>query len=271
MAQDTGLHRNRLDKFYTRPEVVSECIRVWKEQLHPSVEDTIIEPSAGNGSFLLPLRREYTVLGYDIEPEHEWIVRQDFLTLSPPSTPHSIHIIGNPPFGRQSSLAIQFIRKAATFADTISFILPKSFKKESLHAKIPRMFHLRYEMDVPDHSFMIGTKSYHVPCVFQIWIRSSRVLRELIPVLEYTEFEFVYKHQSPELFAVRRVGVNAGRITTEIEDASIETHYFLRFLPPYTIASLPKLQFTFSHDNTVGPRSISKPELIREIKRCLAQ
>ena len=48
-----------------------------------------------------------------------------------------IHIIGNPPFGRQSSLAIKFIKKSAEFCDSISFILPKSFKKDSLKKHFP--------------------------------------------------------------------------------------------------------------------------------------
>ena len=47
-----------------------------------------------------------------------------------------IHVIGNPPFGRQSSLAIKFIKKSCSFSDTISFILPKSFKKDSMKKSI---------------------------------------------------------------------------------------------------------------------------------------
>ena len=41
------------------------------------------------------------------------------------STFNKIHIIGNPPFGRQSSLAIKFIKKSVEYCDSISFILPK--------------------------------------------------------------------------------------------------------------------------------------------------
>ena len=58
----------------------------------------------------------------------------------------NIHIIGNPPFGRQSSLAIKFIKKSCEFCDTLSFILPKSFKKESLKKHFP--FDLRYDKKI---------------------------------------------------------------------------------------------------------------------------
>ena len=82
----------------------------------------------------------------------------------------NIHTIGNPPFGRQSSLAKQFIKKCATFSDSISFILPKSFKKESYQKSFPLNFHLEYETDLDKNSFIIDGKIHNVPCVFQIWI-----------------------------------------------------------------------------------------------------
>ena len=46
----------------------------------------------------------------------------------------NLHFIGNPPFGRQSSLAKKFIKHICSCdkTKTIAFILPKSFKKDSL-------------------------------------------------------------------------------------------------------------------------------------------
>ena len=73
---------------------------------------------------------------------------QDFLKYFPHSnTFNKIHVIGNPPFGRQSSLAIKFIRHSAKFCNTISFILPKSFKKDSMRNKVPLDFHLIHEKE----------------------------------------------------------------------------------------------------------------------------
>ena len=82
-----------------------------------------------------------------------------------------IHIIGNPPFGRQSSLARKFIKKSCDFCDTLSFILPKSFKKDSFQKTFPLYFHLVYQVDLPEKSFQVNSKDYNVPCVFQIWIK----------------------------------------------------------------------------------------------------
>ena len=81
----------------------------------------------------------------------------------------NVHIVGNPPFGRQSSLAIKFIRYSALFSKSISFILPKSFKKDSLQNKVPLNFHLLCQVDLPKNSFLVNEKEHDVPCVFQIW------------------------------------------------------------------------------------------------------
>ena len=65
-------------------------------------------------------------------------MKQDFLELDIKlyKDVKNVHTIGNPPFGRQSTLAKKFIKKCAVFSDSISFILPKSFRKGSYHRKI---------------------------------------------------------------------------------------------------------------------------------------
>ena len=136
MSQLKGLKRNTIDKYYTKQTVAETCLHYVKDNIHININDVIIEPSAGNGSFIEGIKRlskHYKF--YDLIPEHNEIVQQDFLILDIneiQKTYHKIHIIGNPPFGRQSSLAIQFIKKSCQFCDSISFILPKSLKKNSL-------------------------------------------------------------------------------------------------------------------------------------------
>ena len=117
-----------LDKFYTRKNLAKKLI----DEIDINKYNTIIEPSAGNGSFSNQIEK---CIAYDIEPEASGIIKQDFLTLDKDFQSPTL-VIGNPPFGRNSSLALAFINKASLFADTIAFILPKSFKKESLYDKI---------------------------------------------------------------------------------------------------------------------------------------
>ena len=129
---------------------------------------------------------------YDLEPEHNEIIKQNYLTLDNPitTTTQRIHLIGNPPFGRQSSLAIQFIKKSAEYCDSISFILPKSFKKDSLQKHFPLSFHLIHVYDIPENSFIVDNQAHNVPCVFQIWTKKEfpRVIaKKLVP----RDFRFV--------------------------------------------------------------------------------
>jgi len=160
----SGLKRNTIDKYYTKDDIVKLCIVLIKENFNISKKDLIIEPSAGNGAFINEIKKiSKNYKFYDLEPENNEIIKQDYLQLD-----HSqfnfkrIHIIGNPPFGRQSSMAIKFIKKSCEFCDTISFILPKSFKKDSMKKSFPLYFHLILEKDLPEKSFLVNNTMFHV-------------------------------------------------------------------------------------------------------------
>ena len=178
IKQDTWLKRDTTDKYYTKLDIVEDCKVQIEKHINIKENDLIIEPSAGNGSFI-KIIKELTKNHkfYDLIPENKEIIKQNFLLLNVDKIiePYKkIHIIGNPPFGRQSSLAIQFIKKCCEFADTISFILPKSFKKDSNKAKFDKFFHLIYEKDLPENSFSVNGDDCDVPCVFQIWKKRKR-------------------------------------------------------------------------------------------------
>lgn len=271
----TGLKRDTIDKFYTNLNIASQCIRWFSENINIENTDVIIEPSAGNGSFIDGLRAlSSKCLFYDIEPEHADIIKQDFLEYSTsningfdPNT--KIHVVGNPPFGRQATLAIQFIKKSCSFAHSISFILPKSFKKDSMRNKIPREFHLVFESDLPEKSFCVDGDDVNVPCVFQIWEKRDE-LRDKPIVEKPVGFKFVTK-RDPHDISFRRVGVNAGVVDTKTENKSPQSHYFIRFTNDSNlndnVEQVRNLQY--ATNNTVGPRSISKPEVIHAFNHIL--
>lgn len=257
----TGLQRNCIDKYYTKPDISIKCVKTFKRVVKPKQTDVIIEPSAGNGVFIEPLKMvENAKYFYDIEPEHKDVIKQDFLSFKW-TEPEPAHIIGNPPFGRQSSLAIKFIKKSAEFASSISFILPKSFKKESMQKHFPLNFHLVHEEDVPDKSFLVEGKEHDVPCVFQIWIKKNEQ-RRIPQKLEPTGFRFVKKSENPDI-AIRRVGVYAGKVFEETQDKSEQSHYFIKLDDIEDIRKFKDIKY--EHNNTVGPRSISKQEIISKI------
>jgi len=264
----TGLKRNTIDKFYTNSNVVKECLKLIKNNINIADNDLCIEPSAGNGSFIPEIKENFNNYKfYDIEPEHNDIRKQDYLELDFSNILENydnIHIIGNPPFGRQSSMAIKFIKKSCQFCNSISFILPKSFKKESLKKHFPLSFHLVYEYELPENSFTVNDTMYDVPCVFQIWVKKPN--NRTIPVkLEPKNFKFVKKDDKPDI-SFRRVGIYAGNIDTQIENKSEQSHYFIKFdyeLDDDLLQKLSGIKFE-NKNNTVGPKSISKQELIKE-------
>jgi predicted RNA methylase len=252
-----------LDKFYTVKETVKKCIDLFIKHIEYNSNDIIIEPSAGNGAFIDYIKLLGTeTLFYDISPEHPEIIKQDFLKLDYKKSGVTVHVIGNPPFGKQSSLALKFIKKAGEFADTISFILPKSFKKESLKKKIPLNFHMIVEEDT--NGFFIKKngilKKHNVPCVFQIWAKKNfdRIsLSIAIPI------GFEFNKKKPDI-SLRRVGSNAGLVSIDnIESKSIQSHYFIKFdnFNEKLLKNLNKLNIEQAN-YTTGPKSISKSELI---------
>lgn len=268
--------RETLDKFYTSPNIVSLCLQYISKELNIDKDhDLIIEPSAGNGAFVNGIKNMcQNHLFYDIQPGNDIIAKQDYLTLPIDKTIisdfHKIHIIGNPPFGKQSSLAIKFIKKSAKYCDTISFILPKSFKKDSMQQHFPRNFHLIFQTDLPQDSFLVNNILHNVPCVFQIWVKRTclrEVQEKLVPNDNYN---FVKKDENPDI-SFRRVGVYAGQFSRDIENKSAQSHYFIKSKNIISDQLLEKLNSISYHhvEDTVGAKSISKQELIKELNMIL--
>jgi predicted RNA methylase len=270
-----GLKRNTIDKFYTSDNAVNYCFDLIKTHVDINYEDDmIVEPSAGNGAFIKQIKSSCkNNLFIDIEPENEEIIKENYMELDvvnliKKTKYRKFHVIGNPPFGRQSSMAINFIKKSASFCDTISFILPKSFKKDSLKSHFPELFHLIVEEELPSNSFLIEGREYDVPCIFQIWEKGNepRVKKEK---LEPKNFKFVNKSE-PHDISFRRVGVYAGRIDTDTSDKSVQSHYFIKFTRKISKELFTNLQeIEFETNNTVGPKSISKQELIAKFNPIL--
>jgi hypothetical protein len=260
-AQDTGLQRNTKDQFYTRPDIANLCVEFLR--LHVQGNAPWIEPSAGDGAFLSIVDG---AIGYDIEPRHPRVRQADFLTVD---LPEECVIFGNPPFGRQASLAKQFIQHAAPKAKYIAFILPRSFTKPSMQKAFPPSFHLVASMTLPDNAFRLNGRPYDVPCVFQVWVKRD-TYRETTPGVLPTGFSFV-KKTDPYHLAFRRVGGTAGRCSLPSDLLAVQCHYFLRLDDPTCVENVvaQSLAHVFP-TNTTGPRSLSKDEATRFLNTAIA-
>jgi len=264
--QTTGKNRNTIDKFYTNPKIVNKYVDIFKPYIEKG--DLIIEPSAGSGVWTTPLRM-FNLIAFDIQPEGDGIQQIDFLDVDLYAFESNLHFIGNPPFGRQSSLAKKFIKHICSCnkTKTIAFILPKSFKKNSYKKVFPPNYHLEYQDDVEKDAFLANGKSYDVPCVFQIWVKKN-INRIIPPKLEPKGFIFVKKEENPD-YSLRRVGVYASRISKDIKDKSPQSHYFIKLEKNKDLFMVKYQMIEWEHDNTVGPKSISKQEFIKELNQII--
>jgi predicted RNA methylase len=123
--RDENQKSNKLhmDKYYTPPYLAEYIVNKTKEIIGEENITEWLEPSAGAGVFLNCLPEG--TLAYDIEPEDDRIVKQDFLELNLKYKKGRC-IIGNPPFGSGNTLAVQFFKKSIQLSNYISFILPIS-------------------------------------------------------------------------------------------------------------------------------------------------
>lgn len=252
--------KHSLDKFYTKGEVAQACIGL----LDLSEFDLVVEPSAGSGSFS---NRIEGCLAYDLAPEDDSIIEADWFTVRLPRDKKKILIVGNPPFGRQNSLALAFIRHATDQAvEAIAFILPRSFKKDGVQNSIDRRYHLELEVDLDPAAFLLDGEDYLVPCVFQIWRKKTELRPKPTKYLP-EGFRFVEKTDSPDL-SFRRVGGTAGTVSQDWESKSPASHYFISMEPGYSVDALEQAIVDLPHatrNHSVGPRSISRNELLREL------
>lgn len=175
------MKNNLLDQFYTNPKVCDYLVKKI-DNMFDLQKFTIFEPSAGTGNFIDSLSKigvdiQNRCLAFDIEPKnHPLIKRQDFLTLDisnfVKNKKHNL-VIGNPPFGKRASLAIEFINKSLEFADVVCMILPNTFNRYLIQSKILKDAKLIYSKFLPPNSFVVSDKPYSVNCVFQIWVNKN--------------------------------------------------------------------------------------------------
>lgn len=260
----------RLDQFYTKPEIAKLCIEILKTEVNEENRAQFIEPSAGTGAFSSALEN---CISIDLDPKTSETIKADFLSIKKEDLSllekEKVVIIGNPPFGRISSLAVKFFNHSTNFGNSIAFILPKTFKKQSIKRRLNPYFHLVFEQDVPKKSFIFNGEEHDVPCVFQIW-RRSHTKRDLSFVYESEYFSFVSQENAD--FAIRRVGGKTGTIIWNYGSVSKSSHYFIKAknIGPKELSILiEKLDFKKYINSTVGIRSLSKSEIFTEFSNYL--
>lgn len=259
----TKNNAKELDQYYTGPELAEYFLDRVKELLPYDSYDTVLEPSAGTGSFynLLDTRR----VGLDLDPKCAGVVKQNFYDYLAPVPNGQILTIGNPPFGKNASDAVKFFNHSAAFSQAIAFVLPRTFRKASLVNRLDDDFHLVFDETVPADSFIHDNKPYDVWCTMQIWIRKE-VKRPKIEIKKTSDardyWEIVDAKDAD--FCVQRVGGRAGQVRTgpDFRTFSPLSHYYIKSNNPNTLAIFQSLDYENLKYNTAGNPSISPGELV---------
>jgi predicted RNA methylase len=294
-----GQSAEEYDQFFTIPIVAQLCVAKLTTLFNLNQFDVLFEPSFGAGAFLEAI----TLAGAPVDRIHYCDIdavdvdhRFNFFEYPhlPKNCEHRIShtdkqasclTIGNPPFGKNASTAIRFFNHAAKFSSVIALVLPRTFCKPSVQDRLDNQYNLIYKKKLPKYSFIFNGAAKAVPAVFQIWVHlryplpaslvgkmNVHSLRSRHLKLTHTP-DFVFTSPAsfdtaPPHIAIRRVGVNAGRIFTDSPSScSKSSHMFLNLTDPAsytrvleTLRSLCLENVTCKFD-TAGCPSISKSEL----------
>jgi len=184
------------------------------------------------------------------------VIQEDFLTWN---TDMKFDVVlGNPPYGKNANLAIKFLNKSRYLSDNIAFIVPQTFKKTSAVNRIDENLTLVEEIDNCPNTFDIGV----VTCT-QFW-RVCNVKRpKIVKKQECDDFQFTNKSDAD--LALGRVGFGpCGKVFTDFEKRSENSHYFLKIKDQSVVSKLRSLEHKFRTEagRTSGNLSLAKTELI---------
>ena len=122
----------------------------------------------------LPIEKR---IGLDLDPKYKGVIKKNYFDYTPING-KSYLVVGNPPFGKISSLAVKFFNKSAEFAECIAFIIPRTFKRISIQNQLNLKFKLIYSEDLPLKPCCF-TPKMNAKCCFQIW-KKDKILRKII-------------------------------------------------------------------------------------------
>lgn len=276
-----------LDKFYTNEKVSKFCYDQMVKNVYLASNVLFVEPSAGSGSFLNHI--EYDKIGFDIYPENDNIIKLDFLkTRSFKKYFHNdenIVIIGNPPFGKKSKLAIEFLNKSLSISDYVGFIVPLQFRKWSVQSKIDNNACLVADYDLPENAFEFKGKPYGVRCCFQIWknflvMNKTDVDLRLTekPKISHDDFEMFQYNCTKEAekyfdytwdFAVHRQGyVDYSKKYTQASQLNKKQQWmFFKAYSQETLNILLSIDFEKLSKNNIGIPGFGKHDVITEYNK----
>lgn len=283
----------KLDKFYTNPKVSDYLVEKIFSKFPSLKQRFFIEPSAGSGNFVNSLIKNGVknekIFAIDIEPSENNknnIQKGDYLTTKIDYSDKNA-IIGNPPFGKKSELALKFLNKSLTESDFVAMILPNSFKRFSVQKKVDKRAMLILEIALEKNAFLVNNREYDVNSVFQIWVMpnfksyASNKRIKNNTVIKSDDFDtFLHNNTQKTLrffnqkkyqwdFAVHRQGYYDynKKITNQAQLKKNNQYVFIKIKNPISKEIFDLIDFNkLSKSNTITP-GFSLTDLIKEYRK----
>lgn len=292
MSRIKGTTKNKgqkdgFDRFYTNVSEAQRLFELMLSRVADIDEDCVfLEPSAGDGAFVYAMEQADVpvdhIIALDIAPaaltqcsakihRHDFIsndfyAKLDSLGITRPSSSNRTVIVGNPPFGEQCKLAIEFVNRALELGRYCAFILPMSFYKETIQSKLSgRVIEI---VPIENTDYRVGDETVSVPSAFFI-IDGEQEYEPLPDYSDKLPLTRVPQSKRGEAdFAIRRIGGTTGKARTDIPDITyIDGHYFYKRdadCPDDIIDIINSCEFP-ERDWSVGPRSLSSKEIAKNI------
>lgn len=285
-----------LDQFFTTKEMADQCLDSMLPFLERMGYDmdflSFLEPSAGGGSFMDAVSdKGYQIFGSDIDPQRDDVLYADFLKTDvrtvfslPPKD--DLIVIGNPPFGKRSALALEFIQKSFDYSDTVAFILPIQFMKFLTMKNIDKEAKLIINDIIDPHSFTFEGKPYSVRCVFQVWTKKMISHKQIhdyrtyvAPPTKHEDFEmFIYNCVPSALwmfdhdwnFAVYRQGWGDFIPLEKKDNIQLDTKkqwMFFKSDDSTVLNNLQKINFNKLGEKNTSVKGFGKADVIEEYNR----
>ena len=210
------IERNKInkDKFYTK---LDDCRYLVNELYNNNFFndiDLVIEPSAGCGNFITALNElidrtllDFKIIGYDIEPESEGIIQQDFLTLDLSQFDKDrTAFIGNPPFGYVCNLLNKFINKCDGFKRIAYLGTGNRFRNESIYTfKQLSPYYIQKLEDTSIQSFSFLNEIFKIGNITFIWFERLNIINPRWTIYQdnlekISKYVNLFKPKTPNLF-----------------------------------------------------------------------
>lgn len=257
-----------LEQYYTPNNLAKQLTETFINTVpvNPAV-DTFIEPAAGTGSFVEAFKKfgVNNILAYDIAPKHPDVIEENFLELS--LKEKGVFCVTNPPFGRNNSLSVPFFNKLADHCTYIGFIIPKSWRKWTVQARLDQRAQLIHDEDVtvhyvdPNGENLYNSKKSNLRTVFQIWhIREDGFQRGKIVVPDHGLISSVPPSEADVALVI--FGHSCGKVVENFDkEKKNTTMMYLKVSDPSIIQTLKTLPYDRFSENVSFVQALSIHEI----------